>query len=109
MPENLFLMCRECHDIAPNTIFPEIFFQWVRSQHWSAREQHKLSEAFRSFASEPIEREAVERTLLSIEFNTWVNGMFGLHRPQSNYASCSSRLTPSTIVGLASYYLKHIK
>jgi hypothetical protein len=30
----------------------------------------------------------------------------GLHWPQSNYASISSRLTPATIVGLAVHYLR---
>jgi hypothetical protein len=25
---NLFLMCRECHDQMPNTVVPEIFFEW---------------------------------------------------------------------------------
>lgn len=29
---NLFLMCRECHDPAPNTNIPEIFFDWARAQ-----------------------------------------------------------------------------
>jgi hypothetical protein len=33
---NLFLMCRECHDLAPNTSFPEIFFEWARAQSWDA-------------------------------------------------------------------------
>jgi hypothetical protein len=31
-------------------------------------------------------------------------GKFGLHRPQSNYAPVSSRLTPATFVGLAVHY-----
>ena len=26
---NLFLMCKQCHDLAPNTSFTEIFFQWA--------------------------------------------------------------------------------
>ncbi|SHN87660.1 HNH endonuclease [Bradyrhizobium erythrophlei] len=31
-PSNRFLMCRECHDLQPNTPFPDIFFEWVRAQ-----------------------------------------------------------------------------
>src|SRR5262249_7160404 len=26
--DNLFLMCRECHDLAPNTCIPAILFEW---------------------------------------------------------------------------------
>ncbi|WP_436210545.1 HNH endonuclease [Bradyrhizobium sp. LjRoot220] len=46
---NLFLMCRECHDLAPNTSFPEIFFEWASAQSWDARESAKLSAAFDAF------------------------------------------------------------
>jgi len=34
---NLFLMCRECHDLAPNTSVLEIFFEWARAQSWHTR------------------------------------------------------------------------
>ena len=35
-PENLFLLCHECHEKAPDTTNPEVFFKWVehRRQEW---------------------------------------------------------------------------
>jgi len=31
---NLFLMCRECHDLAPNTASRKTFLNWARSQQF---------------------------------------------------------------------------
>ena len=28
-PANLFLMCAECHQLSPDTIYPDMFFKWV--------------------------------------------------------------------------------
>lgn len=28
-PSNLFLMCSECHQLSPDTIYPSMFFKWV--------------------------------------------------------------------------------
>lgn len=29
-PSNFFLMCGDCHDLSPDSAFPDIFFRWVR-------------------------------------------------------------------------------
>lgn len=31
-PDNLFLLCQDCHAESPDTIYPEIFFKWVISR-----------------------------------------------------------------------------
>jgi hypothetical protein len=101
---NLFLMCRECHDLAPNTNVPEIFLEWARGQNSDVRESYKIQDALESFG---IDAEAVEdfgRILVSERFWLWMRGKFGLHRLQSKYAPVSSRLTTATIVGLAVHY-----
>ena len=101
---NLFLMCRECHDRAPNTCMPDVFFSWAKSQSSWSRELSKLREAFESFGIDASVQESYCELILSKEFVSWTSEKYGLHRPQSNYASRSSRLTPSTIVGLAVHY-----
>lgn len=79
--DNLFLMCRECHDLAPNTPFPELFFQWVRAQSWLQRENARIREAMRAFSvSEKDQRDLVS-VLESAEFKDWLDGKIGLHRP----------------------------
>jgi HNH endonuclease len=105
-PSNLFLMCRECHDLAPNTALPEIFFEWVRAQSSCRRESAKIEEALRSFGVGSEQHNELLQLIESLEFKDWVDGKLGLHRPQSNYASVSCRLTPATMVGLAVHYLK---
>jgi len=103
---NLFLMCRECHDLAPNTSFAEIFFEWARAQSSDVRETAKLKAAFDAFGIGPMALPGFAEVLLSEGFRSWAFNRFGLHRPQSNYAPISSRLTPATHVGLAAYYLR---
>jgi HNH endonuclease len=100
-PANLFLMCRECHDLQPNTALPEIFFEWVRAQSHGRRESAKIDEALRSFGVGPEQHRELTQLLESSDFKTWLDGKSGLHRPQSNYASVSCRLTPATMIGLA--------
>jgi 5-methylcytosine-specific restriction endonuclease McrA len=105
-PSNLFLMCRECHDSAPNTALPEIFFEWARTQSYSRRESAKIEEALRSFGVRSEQHNKLLQLIESSKFRDWIDGKLGLHRPQSNYASLSCRLTPATMVGLAVHYLR---
>lgn len=104
-PSNLFLMCRECHDLAPNTAIADIFFQWVRSQSFYKRDSAKIEEAFRSFGVGQADKEKLLQILESAKFKAWCAGKSGLHRPQSNYGPSISRLTPATMIGLAAHYL----
>ena len=103
-PTNLFLMCRECHDLAPNTSIPDIIFEWARAQSSEARELSKIRAALSAFGIDDAEAMELEAVLFSKEFEIWKSGKLGLHRPQSNYASISYRLTPATLVGLVVYY-----
>lgn len=104
---NLFLMCRECHDLAPNTSFPEIFFEWARAQSWDTRESAKLCAAVASFGLDGAALQNFSEVINSEGFRSWAFCRFGLHRPQSNYGPISSRLTPATYVGLAAYYWRN--
>jgi hypothetical protein len=103
---NLFLMCLECHDRMPNSDIPEIFFEWARAQSWSARESAKFLDAMKAFGIEEAVWPDLDHVITSESFKVWSNGKSGLHWPQSNYASISSRLTPATTVGLAVHYFR---
>lgn len=104
--ENLFLMCRECHDLAPNTNIPQIFFEWSRSQHWYKRESAKITQALEAFSVPKRDYRKFVRTMNSQPFRNWMQEKIGLHWPQSNYAPRSSRLTPATTVGLVVHYFR---
>jgi 5-methylcytosine-specific restriction endonuclease McrA len=103
-PGNLFLMCRECHDAAPNTIIADVFIEWAKAQNFYAREEIKILSASSAFGFEEPGFQVLAATIDSKEFRAWVVDKFGLHWPQSNYAPRSSRLTPATFVGLAAAY-----
>jgi HNH endonuclease len=106
--DNLFLMCRECHDLAPNTSIPAILFEWARAQSSYGREMARIRAALDAFRVSEEEAQGLEALLESEEFKTWKSDKVGLHRPQSNYASTSYRLTPATFIGLAVYFLRNI-
>jgi hypothetical protein len=98
-PSNLFLMCTECHDLAPNTISREIFLRWAKNQNYRARENDKLEQELESFglAIEAVAdlRKAVE----GVEFDLWMHENTGLHFPQSGYGKAFSRMTLATFLG----------
>jgi len=102
---NLFLMCRECHDHSPNTIYENIFFSWVRSQDFKARACAKLKDAFLSYGIESEEEQnALGMLMKTEEYKEWINGKFSIHRAQSKYPTTMSSLTPASMVGLALQY-----
>lgn len=65
-----------------------------------------MLEAMKAFRIEEAILPDLLQVLISEGFWTWSDGKSGLHWPQSNYAPVSSRLTPTTTVGLAVYYLR---
>jgi hypothetical protein len=102
-------MCRECHDHAPNTPFPEIFFEWARAQSHFKRENEKLLTAMAWFGLNKSDMADVVRVMRSEPFKEWALGKLGIHRPQSNYATTSSRLTSATMVGLVVHYMRNVE
>jgi HNH endonuclease len=103
--DNLFLMCRECHDNQPNTSIPEIFFDWVRNQSHLRRTMTRLDEAFRSFGITESELPHILDCVKSEEFRRWAMERATLHFPQSGYAGWGRRTTFATTIGLARTYL----
>ncbi|RTE09512.1 HNH endonuclease [Paenibacillus whitsoniae] len=49
IPDNLFLMCKSCHDRAPNTKSREAFLDWVERQDYIALVQEDIMRELRSF------------------------------------------------------------
>jgi hypothetical protein len=90
----------------PNTIIPEIFFEWARAQSWNARESAKILDAMKAFGIGEELLPDFNQVITSEAFRVWSESKSGLHLPQSNYASISSRLTSATMVGLAVHYLR---
>ncbi|MGK7942775.1 MAG: HNH endonuclease [Crocosphaera sp.] len=109
-PSNLFLMCKECHDLAPNTSHPEIFFQWARQQSVWERNGYQIKQALTSF--DVSENDEIIYSLINLlktqEFQDFLHLHAGLHRPQSGYSGLGKSLTFSTVLGLLVYYYKNL-
>lgn len=106
-PLNLFLMCRECHDLAPNTSIPEIFFQWARKQNCRERQFFRLKQCMKAFDI-PTELYSVLSDISKTkEFDDFLNQHARLHGPQSGYSGLGRRLTTSTLYGLLFHYYKN--
>jgi hypothetical protein len=99
-PSNFVLMCKECHDLAPNTNSPEIFFEWLKNQNHVKRFHHKVIIELESFNLPEAEAEAFLTTFQTDEFKNWCIDKIGLHRPQSSYSGTGHKITVSTWIGL---------
>lgn len=94
-PENLFLLCRDCHDRAPNTTSREGFLRWVMLQRgawWHRRANEMLTELEAVGLTDPRE---VAELLESPEVHDWVLRNTGMH--WANTGKRGPRLTPSSL------------
>lgn len=104
-PSNLFLMCRECHDRAPNTTSREIFLKWVDAQNWFRRGEIQIREELKAFDIKEDELEEFVKILKSLEFKKWSKNKMGIHMSQAGYGP---KLTISTLLGAVVEYKKTI-
>ena len=82
-PENIFLMCKRCHDKAPDTPSKEMFLRWVSRQY----EVNLLEENYFEFkkvlcdfgvdSDEDIVE--LEKLVRSKEFKAWMRKNVGIH------------------------------
>lgn len=103
-PSNLFLMCKECHDLAPNTSIPEIFFQWARRQSFFERRSYQIQQCMKDFNITEELYFKLDEISQTKKFKDFFSNHAGLHWPQSGYSGLGRKLTVSTWCGLLSYY-----
>lgn len=60
--DNLFLMCRECHDKAPNTKSRELFLRWAKQQCWVSNMLLMIESEMKTFGLENKVDEILEIT-----------------------------------------------
>lgn len=108
-PNNLVLMCKECHDLAPNTSFPEILYRWMSQQCYLKRLIVKLELALSDFDITIDEIRQLINILQTPEFKEWAKKHSGLHWPQSGYSGLGNKMTLSTYVGLIKYYSSRVQ
>lgn len=95
---NLFLMCKECHELAPDTSYRDIFFKWVEEQNYVMRETDKLIKELESFNLN-IEDLKITDTE---KFHKFLLTNGGIHR--SIYGG--TKIKKSTIAGLLDKFIQ---
>jgi len=100
---NLFLMCKQCHDKAPNTLSRESFFQWVEQQDHSRDLFETYLKEIKNFG---LDDKIDELTLLikSPEIMKEIYKKIGIHMNQTGYGP---EITVSSIMAALAEYLKN--
>lgn len=93
---NLLLMCRECHDLAPNTSNTAFFFSWAARQNWLDRMMLKLKTELDPLGMTENQMRQISVLVESENFQTWLLGNVGIHFPQSGYSTLLSRVTAAS-------------
>jgi hypothetical protein len=96
-PDNLFLMCRECHDRTPNTISRDAFFKWVDGQNCFKRGMTQVREEMDAFGVSDEEALELGDLVHSEEFKNWAQDKWGIHMSQSGHGA---KITMSTLFAL---------
>lgn len=92
--ENLFLMCRDCHDLAPNTKSKSLFLKWASNQ--PSRKAKEIAHAIESFELTDDELDILCAVFRKPEFKQgFHNNNVSLHWDQK---SGGSHLTISTLI-----------
>lgn len=100
---NLFLMCRECHDLAPNTTSKEFFLKWVEHQSWFSRKASEILDGIKTFEIKDEDHAEITEILGSDEFKRWYLENTSLHRLQNG---SGIKMTSSTLFAAVKAYQK---
>lgn len=102
VPDNLFLMCKNCHDRAPNTKSREAFLDWVEKQDYTSLVQEDIMRELKNF--ELIDRiDDVNEMLADKELMKRFFNNSGFHM---NQARGGSEITLSSIFAQIAEELK---
>ncbi|MGM7637142.1 HNH endonuclease [Bacillus sp. Hm123] len=100
---NLFLMCTECHDKAPNTRSREAFFQWTSKQNYNRDFYELVMKEVRSYELQ----DKIERINDFISTKNALNAIkdnLGVHLNQSKGGP---EITVSTVIAAIAEYIRN--
>lgn len=107
--DNLFLLCSDCHDKLPDTVFPEIFAKSVKMTTPKVG-KYDMEELLRILVKYDVNDEKrieLLEVLNSIEFKKWSNDKIGLHKFQGNRRGAG--IKKETVVASALYFIENVK
>lgn len=101
--ENLFLLCKECHDKAPNTRSRTAFLHWAKQQCYFANLKKEIMEELKTYGLENKFDQIYEIFKEGIPDDVKEN--LGIHFSKLS----GPKLTASTLIAAISIYLKDIE
>ncbi|EFU41017.1 hypothetical protein PVOR_15329 [Paenibacillus vortex V453] len=101
-PSNLFLMCRDCHDKAPNTRSVEAFLIWTEKQNWYENFRDEVMKEIKNFGFEDRVEELNE-IIANKEIKDKISENLGVHMNQNGKGA---QITISTYISALYGYLK---
>jgi hypothetical protein len=104
-PENLFLMCNECHDRAPNTSSRDAFLKWAIAQrngpnNWANRQVRELTDALSDAGLAAMDSDDLSALMRARPFRDWCQNNMALHRSRKG-----AQLTFATVCAALSEYM----
>lgn len=119
---NIFLLCDECHELAPDTTYREIFFEWAKKQSKYTRTCNEIKELLKifnisgshdiAFLTEIFSRIpqhvngklSYKRNTIQKEFEQFLEKHCGVH--WSSRLGKGAKIKMSTYIGLAVQFMR---
>ena len=100
-PDNLFLLCKECHDISPDSASKPAFLIWVSKQNYSQRLDDTIRIELKNFGFDRDDYERLREVVNSKDFSKWLDKNTGSH---FNQRGLGNKYKVSTLIaGLWSF------
>lgn len=77
--DNLFLLCKECHDLSPDATSKQAFLIWVSKQDYSKRLDDTIRKELRNFGFDKDDYERLREVVNSKAFLKWLDVNTGSH------------------------------
>lgn len=76
---NLFLLCKECHDLAPDSISVDNFLKWVKNQDYNKRMNEEIKRVKDDFGLSDNDLERLFKLFLKVKDRPEFKDMLGIH------------------------------
>ena len=77
--KDVVYLCKECHNLAPNTTNPDLFYLWCSKQSWIKRRWNEISQAISDFCITSEQMQSFCDVIKSERFGEWFDKNTQLH------------------------------
>jgi len=77
--KDVVYLCKECHNLAPNTTNPDMFYLWCSKQSWIKRRWNEILQALKDYDVDHNQMSEMCSVMISKEFSKWFDENAQLH------------------------------